>query len=149
MVNESLPEFKKKISLCLKKCAPTPYGLNLEQLADLLPLNLREIAWIITICESGYSYPNIPWESPVLKSRVAGLESVFIEQINLDIKEYSENLEIVSLPHNASEDAIHHFMDIQQAISIDKEKQGISTFKIWALQQNLWVDGGSSSLPSW
>lgn len=133
MINESLPEFKKKISSCLKKCAPTPYGINLEQLADLFPLTIREIAWIIAICENGYSYPNIPWEFPVLKGRVDGLESVFIEQINLDIKEYSESVEIVSLADKTNIGVIHNFMDIQQEIRIDKEKQEIFTYKICSL----------------
>ena len=133
MINESLPVFKKKISSCLKKCAPTPYGINLEQLADLFPLTLRELAWLIAICENGYSYPNIPWEFPALKGRVDGLESVFIEQINLSIKKYSESVEITSLEHEARIDAIHNFMDIQQESCIDNEKQEIFTYKICSL----------------
>ncbi|WP_028389620.1 hypothetical protein [Legionella fairfieldensis] len=133
MINESRPEFKKKISSCLKKCAPTPHGINLEQLVDLFPLTLRELAWLIAICENGYSYPNIPWEFPVLKGRVDGLESVFIEQINLDTKEYSESVEMASLVHKASMDAIHNFMDIQQEICLDNEKQEIFIYKICSL----------------
>lgn len=66
MINESQPEFKKKIISCLKKCAPNQYSINLDQLVDLLPLTIREIAWIIAICENGYSYSNIPWEYPTL-----------------------------------------------------------------------------------
>ncbi|KTC87845.1 hypothetical protein [Legionella drozanskii] len=133
MINESLPEFKKKISLCLKKCAPTPYDINLERLADLFPLTIREIAWLIAICENDYSYPNIPWEFPVLKGHVDGLESVFIEQINLDIKEYSESVEITSLVNGAQMDTIYNFMDIQQEIRIDDRKQEIFTYKVYSL----------------
>lgn len=133
MINESQPKFKKKITYCLKKCAPIPYSINLEQLAGLFPLTIREIAWIIAICENGYSYPNIPWEFPVLKGRVDGLESVFIEQIHLDIKEYSESVEMASLVHKADMDAIHNFMDIRQEICINKEKQEIYTYKIYSL----------------
>jgi hypothetical protein len=114
MFNESKLEFKKRIISYLQKCAPNQYSINLEHLAALLPLTIREIAWIIAICENGYSYSNIPWEYPALTGRVGGLESVFREQINLDIQEYFENEEIALLVPEARTDAIHKLMDIQQ-----------------------------------
>ena len=133
MINESQPEFKKKIISCLKKCAPNQYSINLDQLVDLLPLTIREIAWIIAICENGYSYSNIPWEYPTLTGRVDGVESVFREQINLDIQEYSENEEIVSLIPEARIDAVYKNMGIQQSIRFDSEGQEIILYTIHSL----------------
>lgn len=133
MVNESKLEFKKRITSYIQKCSPNQYSINLEDLAALLPLTIREIAWIIAICENGYSYSNISWEYPALAGRVVGLESVFREQIDLDIQEYAENEEIALLVPEARADAIQKLMDIQQGIRVDSEGQEVPLYTIHSL----------------
>ena len=78
IINESQPEFRQKIGNYLEQCAPKPLSISLEQLTNILPLSLRELAWIIAICEGKYPYAAIPWELTSLKDRVEVLNNIFL-----------------------------------------------------------------------
>ena len=133
MINESQPEFKKKIISCLKKCAPNQYSINLEQLSDLLPLTLWQLAWIIAVCDGGYSCSNIPWEYPSLQRQVNDLHAIFSEQIEMDINDYSEAGAMPPLIPAARIDATYKLMDIQRDMDFNSLNEEISTYKILSL----------------
>lgn len=84
IINESQPEFLQKIGCYLEQSAPNPQNISIEEITNLLPLSLRELAWMIAICEAKYSLRIIPWELPTLKDRVAVLHNVFLKQITDD-----------------------------------------------------------------
>ncbi len=134
IINESQPEFRQKIGGYLQKCAPDPRGISLEQLTGILPLSIRELAWIIAICEASYPYTTIPWETPYFRDRVEVLHNIFLNQITQEITNHASANGMVLLSPDARTDAIHKLMGIQWEITHDYNGKGISTY--WILSIN-------------
>ncbi len=134
IINESQPEFRQKIGNYLEQCAPKPLSISLEQLTNILPLSLRELAWIIAICEGKYPYAAIPWELTSLKDRVEVLNNIFLTEITQEIADHASADGMDSVSFDVRTDAIHKLMGIQWEITHDYNGKGIPTY--WVLSIN-------------
>lgn len=134
IINESQPEFRQKIGTYLEQCAPSPLSISLEQLTNILPINLRELAWIIAICEGQYPYVEIPWGLPSLKDRVEVLHNIFLTKITQEIRNHASGEAMASISFDAKKDAIHKLMGIQWEITHDYNGKEVPTY--WILSIN-------------
>jgi hypothetical protein len=132
IINESQPEFRQRIGNYLEQCAPNPQTISLEQLTNILPISLRELAWIIAICEGKYPYITIPWEFSSLKDRVEVLHNIFLTTVTQEIADRASTDGMESF--NTRIDAIHKIMGIQWEIAHDYNGKGIPTY--WVLSIN-------------
>ena len=133
IVNESQPEFRQKIGGYLEQCAPSPLSISLEQLTKILPLNLRELSWIIAICEAKCPYVAIPWEASSLRDRVEVLHNLFMNNLTQEITDHASVDGMDLLSFDARKDAIHKLMCIQWEIAHDYNGNGVGTYWILSI----------------
>jgi hypothetical protein len=133
IINESQSEFRQKIGCYLEQSAPYPQNISIEEITNLLPLSLRELAWMIAICEAKYSYNSIPWELPTLRDRVEVLHNVFLKQITDEISMYAASDAMDKLSFDARTDAIHKLMGIEWEMSHDYDGKGIPTYYVFSI----------------
>ena len=127
IINEAQSEFRQKIASYLEQCAPNPSNVSIDELVKLLPLSLRELAWMITICEGKYPYISIPWQLLALRDRVDVLHKLFLKQITDEISVYAATDAIDTLSFDAKTDAIHKLMGIEWEMTHDYNEKGIPT----------------------
>lgn len=101
----------------------------------LLPLNLRELAWMIAICEGKYPYISIPWQLPALRDRVDVLHNLFLKQITDEISVYAATDAVDALSFDAKTDAIHKLMGIEWEMTHDYNGKGIPTYYVLSINE--------------
>jgi len=133
IINEAQSEFRQKISSYLEQCAPNPSNVSIDELVKLLPLNLRELAWMIAIGEGKYPYISIPWQLPALRDRVDILHNLFLKQITDEISVYAATDAMDTLSFDAKTDTIHKLMGIEWEMTHDYNGKGIPTYYVFSI----------------
>ena len=130
IINESQPEYRKKIGCFLQTCAPNPGIMNIEELNKLDPLNIRDLAWMVAICETQVLYGAIPWEDQLLRERVEVLHNIFLNKVEEDINGHADGHEFEALSLDVKTDAIHKLMGIKWELTHNYNALAISTYFI-------------------
>lgn len=81
ILNESQPAFRKIIGTILNNSAPDYAHIDLKKLATELPITLRELAYVVAICEGRYSYKDIPWEKSSFREKVDVIHNIFLKRM--------------------------------------------------------------------